>query len=53
MKNWAGNHVYRARRLLEPESVPELQQVVMGADEVRAVGTRHSFNDLGDTDGDG
>lgn len=52
MKNWAGNHVYRARRVLEPPSLAELQATVAAADLVRAVGTRHSFNDLGDTDGD-
>ncbi len=52
MRNWAGNHVYRARRVLEPASLPELQGMVAAADLIRAVGTRHSFNDLGDTDGD-
>lgn len=49
--NWAGNHTYRARALLTPGSVEELQEVVAGADRVRALGSRHSFSDLTDTDG--
>jgi alditol oxidase len=52
MKNWAGNHRYRVRRLLEPRSIDELQQMVARSEAIRAIGTRHSFNDLGDSDGD-
>lgn len=52
MRNWAGNHVYRAARLVEPRSVDELQAVVAGADRLRVLGTRHTFNDLVDTPGD-
>lgn len=52
MKNWAGNHVYRARRLLEPRSLDELRDVVARSHRLRVLGSRHSFNDIGDTDGD-
>ena len=52
MRNWAGNHTYAARRVLEPRSVAELQEVLAGAKRVRAVGSRHSFTDLADTTGD-
>ena len=49
--NWAGNHVYRAARLEEPGSVAELQELVASHERVRALGSRHSFTDIADTDG--
>jgi alditol oxidase len=52
MKNWAGNLTYRSRRILEPESLEELAEIVHESDRIRAFGTRHSFNDLADTTGD-
>lgn len=52
MRNWAGNQTYRARRLLEPTTLEELQELVRGSRRIRALGTRHAFNDLADTDGD-
>ncbi|HEV7809524.1 MAG TPA: FAD-binding protein, partial [Candidatus Limnocylindrales bacterium] len=52
MRNWAGNHVYEAARIREPQSVPEIQTIVREAGRVRALGTRHSFNDLADSPGD-
>lgn len=52
MRNWAGNYTFRARRFLEPESVEELAEIVHASDRIRALGTRHSFNQLADTTGD-
>ena len=52
MRNWAGSHEYAAARIHQPTSVEQLQEVVAGARRVRALGTRHSFTDLADTDGD-
>ncbi len=52
MKNWAGNHQYRARRLHRPGTLDEVQELVRGAARIRALGSRHSFNDLSDTPGD-
>jgi alditol oxidase len=49
--NWAGNHEYRAARVIRPRNVPALQDAVAGSDRVRALGSRHSFTDLADTDG--
>jgi xylitol oxidase len=49
--NWAGNHAYRAARLVRPRSVDELCEVVASSDAVRALGSRHSFSDLPDTEG--
>ncbi|WP_295695117.1 D-arabinono-1,4-lactone oxidase [Lapillicoccus sp.] len=51
MTNWAGNHTYAAGRLERPTSTEQLQQLVAGATRVRALGSRHSFTDIGDTSG--
>jgi xylitol oxidase len=50
--NWAGNLAYRARRILEPRSLDELQALVRTSARLRPLGSRHSFNDIADTDGD-
>lgn len=49
--NWAGNVRYRARVLAQPGSVDELVEIVRRSPRVRMLGSRHSFNDLADTDG--
>ena len=46
---WAGNHAYPAHELVHPTSVDELSEVVAEAPRVRAVGSRHSFTDLVDS----
>src|SRR6476619_6531815 len=50
-RNWAGNHVYRASSFARPRTVEELQELVAGAAKVRALGSRHSFTGLADTEG--
>ncbi|WP_346623872.1 D-arabinono-1,4-lactone oxidase [Blastococcus montanus] len=50
--NWAGNVTYRAARLHRPASVAELQDVLAGSDRVKALGSRHCFNDIADTTSD-
>ena len=50
--NWAGNLAYSAARRHEPRSVAELRSVVRAGTRVRALGSRHSFNGVADTDGD-
>ena len=56
MRNWAGNLTYRARTIHEPASVDEVRAIVRTvgrrSGRVRALGTRHSFSDVADTDGD-
>lgn len=47
--NWAGNHEYRASTLHRPTSLEQLQDVVAKAPKIRALGSRHSFNDLADS----
>lgn len=49
--NWAGNVTYGARELVRPGTVAELQEVVAGADRVKALGSRHSFSTVADTTG--
>jgi alditol oxidase len=49
-RNWAGNYVYRGR-VVRPQSVDELRALVATQDRIRALGTRHSFTDIADTDG--
>lgn len=48
LTNWAGNYTYRAGVVHHPGSVEELQELVAGAPRIRALGTRHCFNDLAD-----
>lgn len=50
--NWGGNVAFTARRLHHPESVAELQEIVARSPRVRALGTRHSFSTVADTDGE-
>jgi len=49
LTTWAGNLTYAAARVHEPRTVEEVQEVVAAARHVRALGTRHCFNDLADT----
>ncbi|WP_204042620.1 FAD-binding protein [Acrocarpospora phusangensis] len=47
--NWAGNLTYRATAVHRPGSVEELRELVARSPRIRALGTRHSFNELGDS----
>jgi xylitol oxidase len=49
--NWAGNYTYRAASLDRPRTVDDLRRIVATSPRVRALGSRHSFSDLPDTDG--
>lgn len=48
--NWAGNVHFTAPRFAQPTSVDELAALVRDARRVRAVGSRHSFSALADSD---
>ncbi|BDZ65621.1 FAD-binding protein [Agromyces mangrovi Wang et al. 2018] len=54
-RNWAGNLAYGAERVATPGSVDELADEVRAAADagtgIRALGTRHCFNRIADTDG--
>ncbi|QPC81982.1 FAD-binding protein [Phototrophicus methaneseepsis] len=51
-KNWAGNFYYNASQVHEPQTVEEVQDVVRQASQVKALGSRHSFNSIADTAAD-
>jgi alditol oxidase len=47
-RNWAGNHAYSGT-IHQPETIEQLQELVRRSVKVRALGTRHSFNDIADS----
>lgn len=49
--NWAGNHAYAAESVVTPRTVDEVREVVAAASHVKALGSRHCFNDIGDSPG--
>ena len=49
-RNWAGNIAYSAARIHAPRTLAELQEIVRRTVRIRALGSRHSFNRLADTD---
>ena len=51
-QNWAGNFRYSAARVHRPGTVDEVREIVRRAGKVKALGSRHSFNGIGDTEGD-
>ncbi len=49
--NWAGNYRFEAERIAYPRTITEASAFVAGSSKVRALGTRHSFNGIADTEG--
>jgi len=47
--NWAGNLTYHAEHFYAPKDVAGLQQYVKHLTSMRALGSRHSFNTIADT----
>ena len=50
--NWAGNYFYKAAQIHEPERIEQVQELVRQSRKIKALGTRHSFNDIADSPGD-
>lgn len=50
--NWAGNYTYQAPRFHQPQTVEQIQELVAHSSQLKALGTRHSFNDIADSSGD-
>ncbi|MDP9344894.1 MAG: FAD-binding protein [Actinomycetota bacterium] len=48
--NWAGNLAYRAAAIHRPRTLEELQERVAATPRLRVLGSRHSFNDIADSD---
>jgi xylitol oxidase len=49
--NWSGNIRFRPRSVENPTDLGQLRRLVANSARVRALGSRHSFNDIADTDG--
>ena len=49
--NWSENVEYSATGVVSPSTVEQLQELVAGAERVKALGTRHSFSRVADTTG--
>ena len=47
--NWAGNYTYSAARLHRPETVEQVQELIIRRSKLKALGTRHSFNGIADS----
>ena len=48
-QNWARNYTYSAARWHYPKTVEHVQELVMRCRKLKALGTRHSFNNIADT----
>jgi xylitol oxidase len=49
MKNWAGNLEYSTQSVHYPQTVGQVRELVGRFNRLRALGTRHSFNDIADS----
>ncbi|MGA7708222.1 MAG: FAD-binding protein, partial [Acidobacteriaceae bacterium] len=47
--NWSGNYHYSTNRVFQPATISEVQDAIRSVAGVRALGTRHSFNDIADS----
>lgn len=50
LKNWAGNLTYSTANVFEPKTLKEVQEVIGRCNKLRALGTRHCFNRIADSD---
>ena len=48
MKNWSGNVSFDADLVVRPTSIEDLKSAITAADNVRALGSLHSFNKIAD-----
>lgn len=49
LKNWAGNLEYSTGNVHYPKTLKEVQEVVKKCDKLKALGSRHSFNRIADS----
>ncbi len=50
LKNWAGNLTYSTGNVFYPKTVEEVQHVVKSHTKLKALGTRHCFNTIADSE---
>ena len=46
--NWSGTYQFTARQVVSARTVEEVRRAVTAGGRIRALGTRHTFNDLAD-----
>lgn len=51
LTNWSGNVAYRAHSRAQPADLQELARLLRAAPQAKALGTRHCFSEIADTDG--
>ncbi|MGH7497199.1 MAG: FAD-binding protein [bacterium] len=51
-QNWARNYTYSAARWHSPKTLEQVQELVVRCRKLKALGTRHSFNEIADTSED-
>ena len=49
LTNWSGNIVYGTGRLHEAASVEQIRSILRSGNELKVLGTRHSFNSIADS----
>jgi alditol oxidase len=49
LKNWAGNITFSTKNIRYPQTVSELQGLLKNQPKLKALGTRHCFNRIGDS----
>jgi xylitol oxidase len=52
LKNWAGNLTYSTDKVQYPKTVEEVQAIVKKLPKLKALGTRHCFNTIADSQDD-
>jgi alditol oxidase len=48
LRTWSGTYRFTARRVIAARTIDDVRRAVAAGGRVRALGTRHSFNDLAD-----
>jgi xylitol oxidase len=51
LMNWARHHTYGANKIVAPTTLEQLHHEIVQAKKIKTLGSRHSFNDIADTDG--
>jgi xylitol oxidase len=49
--NWAGTHRFGAKEVLSARNADDVARLIAGGGRFKALGTRHSFNDMADSEG--
>ncbi|WNQ10718.1 FAD-binding protein [Paenibacillus aurantius] len=49
-RNWAGNYRYSASEIMVPDKAEQVQEIVARSRRIKALGTRHSFNGIADSE---